>query len=73
MRGCSRLTLCQEVELLHQQGLILCPGKVKPLRGQQLGNSILLEVRIVRQLRYSVEASSLESWQAGGGWFLGTN
>lgn len=58
-------TLCHQIQLLHQQRLVLCPGKVKCLGRHELGNAMLSEDSLVCQLRYPMETAVLGSGKAG--------
>lgn len=58
-------TLCHQIQLLHQQRLVLCPSKVKGLGGHELGNAMFSKDSLVRQLGDSVKTAVLESRKAG--------
>lgn len=59
------LTLCQQVELVHEEGLVLGPGKVEGLGRHELRHTVLLVVGVMLQLGDTVEATGLEA--EGGG------
>lgn len=59
------LTLCQEVELINEEGLVLRPSKVEGLWRHEFRDTILLVISIVLQLRDTVQGTGLES-QGGG-------
>lgn len=57
----AELTLCQQVELVNEQGLVLGPGEVKCLGREEFWYTVLLVVGIVLQLRDAVEGTGLET------------
>lgn len=63
------LTLRQQVEFVNEQSLVLSPGEIECLGGEELWDTILLVVSIVLQLRNTVHATGLEA-REGGGRFL---
>lgn len=67
----SGLTLCQQVELVHEESLILGPGEVESLGRHELRNTILLVIGVMLQLRDAVQGAGLEA--QGGGRFLGAD
>ena len=67
----SGLTLCQQVELVHEESLILGPGEVESLGRHKLRNTLLLVIGVMLQLRDAVKGTGLEA--QGGGRCLGTD
>ena len=67
----SGLTLCQQVELVHEESLILGPGEVESLGRHKLRNTLLLVIGVMLQLRDAVQGTGLEA--QGGGRCLGTD
>lgn len=55
------LTLCQQIEFVNKETLVLGPGEVKRLRRQELRNTILLIVGVVLQLGHAMDSPSLEA------------
>ena len=55
------LTLCQQIEFVNEQRLVLGPGKVKCLRRHEIWDTVLLVVGIVLQLRNAMDSTSLEA------------
>lgn len=63
--------MCQQVELLHEQGLVLGPREVECLRGHKLRDTIGLVEVVMLQLRDAMEATGLKA--EGGGRCLESN
>lgn len=45
------LTLCQKIELLDHESLVLCPCEIKCIRREKPGNPIDFELGLVHQRR----------------------
>jgi hypothetical protein len=58
--------LCQQVEFVNEQGLVLGPGEVKSLGRQELRDTVLLVGGIMLQLREAMKATDLEAREGGG-------
>lgn len=58
--------MCQQVEFVNEQGLVLGPGEVEGLRRKELWDTILLVSGIVLQLRDAMKATDLEAREGGG-------
>ena len=54
------LTLCQQIQFLNKEALVLGPGEVKSLRGHEFRDTILLVVGIMLQLGDVMDATGLE-------------
>jgi hypothetical protein len=57
----ARLTLCQQIEFVNKQSLVLGPGKVKCLRGHEFWDTIFLVVGVVLQLGNAMNSTGLEA------------
>ena len=62
----AELTLCQQVEFVNEQGLVLGPGEVESLGRQELRDTVLPVGGIVLQLREAMKATDLEAREGGG-------
>ena len=62
----AELTLCQQVEFVNEQGLVLGPGEVESLGRQELRDTVLLVGGIMLQLRDAMKATDLEAREGGG-------
>lgn len=59
------LTLCQQVELINEEGLVLSPGKVIRLGRHEFRHTILLVDILVLQLGDAVQGTGLGSEERG--------
>jgi len=55
------LTLCQQIEFVNEQSLVLSPGEVECLGREEFWDTILLVVGIVLQLGNAMNGTGLEA------------
>lgn len=61
----ARLTLCQQVELIDEEGLVLGPGEIVCLRRHEFRYTILLVDVLMLQLGDAVQGTGLGSEERG--------
>jgi hypothetical protein len=57
----AKLTLCQQIQLVNEQSLVLSPGEVESLGGEEFWDTVLFVVCIVLQLGNAMNGTGLEA------------